>query len=186
MEAIKLSVKRRLIGVFSWGTLLSIALIMNSFTPTTKLTDAEVASVAAAANKIDVDLGKIAKGKTKNTEVTNFANEMIRDHQSVIDQSNALLKKLNVTPKDNDLTKKLNSDADIAKKMLSAKTGSDFDKAYIDHEVMFHKEVIKTVQEVLIPQAQNAELKALLQKILPTLKSHLTHAEAIQKNFNKK
>lgn len=186
MKANKLSVQRRIIGLFSWGALLSIALVMNSFAPATKLTDAEIASVAVAANKIDVDLGKIAKEKSKKQDVINFANLMVKDHQGVIDESNALVKRLKVVPKENDLTRKLNSDADVAKRLLSTKTSADFDKAYIDREVTFHKDVIKTMQEVLIPQAQNAELKAFLQKIMPTLKSHLAHAEMIQKNLGGK
>jgi putative membrane protein len=48
-----------------------------------------------------------------------------------------------------------------------------------------HKAVIDTIQNVLIPQIQNGELKALLQKILPILKTHLEHAEMVQKTVSK-
>ena len=66
---------------------------------------------------------------------------------------------------------------------MQSKSGKDFNKAYIDNEVAYHKAVINAVQNVLIPQAQNAELKQLLQDIMPALKTHLEHAEMIQKNF---
>jgi len=66
---------------------------------------------------------------------------------------------------------------------LQSKSGKDFNKAYIDNEVAYHKAVIDAVQNVLIPQAQNAELNQLLQDIMPALKTHLEHAEMIQKNF---
>jgi putative membrane protein len=150
-----------------------------------KLNDAEIASVAVTANQIDVNNGKLAKDKSKNKDVLDFASTMINDHQSVIDQANALVKKLGVTPQDNDLSKKLNSQAESTMKTLKSKSGSDFDKAYIDNEVTLHKSVIETLQNVLIPQAQNAELKALLNKVLPIVKSHLEHAQNLQKSISK-
>ena len=150
---------------------------------TPKLTDPEIASVAVTANQIDIDAAKLAKEKSKNEEVTKFAETMINDHQAVIDQAVALVKKLNVTPKDNAVSQKLSADAANTKKMLQSKSGKDFDKAYIDNEVSYHKAVIDAVQNVLIPQSQNAELKQLLQNIMPALKAHLEHAEMVQKHF---
>lgn len=150
-----------------------------------KLTDAEIASVAVTANQIDINNAKLAKEKSKNTDILDFAATMAKDHQSVIDQCNALVKKLGVTPKDNDVSKSLNTQAETTAKMLKAKSGNDFDKAYIDNEVTLHKSVIESLQDVLIPQSQNAELKALLNKVLPIVKTHLEHAQAVQKKFAK-
>jgi len=108
---------------------------------------------------------------------------MATDHKSVIDQATALVTKLKVTPKDNAVSKKLLSDAANTKKMLSSKSGDAFNKAYIDNEVAYHKAVIDEVQNVLIPDANNKELKDLLQNVLPVLKTHLEHAEMVQKEF---
>jgi putative membrane protein len=151
------------------------------FGQTTKLTDPEIASVAVTANQIDINYAKIAKEKSKTDDVIKFADMMASDHQSVIDQAVALVTKLKVTPKDNAVSQKLNADAEKTKKNLQSKTGAAFDKAYMDNEVAYHKAVISTVENVLIPQAQNAELKQLLQNVLPTLKAHLEHAEMVQK-----
>ena len=148
-----------------------------------KLSDAEVASVAVVANQIDINFGEIAKKKSKNADVLRFAETMITDHTAVIAQAAALVKKLGVTPQDNAVNKKLLADAEKTKKTLLSKSGKSFDKAYIDNEVAYHKAVISTVEGVLIPEAQNAELKALLQKVVPLLKAHLSHAEMLQKNY---
>ncbi|WP_202552327.1 DUF4142 domain-containing protein [Ginsengibacter hankyongi] len=150
---------------------------------TPKLTDPEIASVAVVANQIDVNYAAIAKAKSKNADVLKFAQTMSDDHTAVIKQAVALVTKLGVTPKDNALSQKLMSGAEKTKKQLSAKSGKAFDKAYIDNEVSYHKTVISTVEKVLIPQSQNAELKKLLQDVVPTLKAHLDHAEMVQKEF---
>jgi len=149
----------------------------------TSLTDPEVASVAVAANQIDIEYAGIAKKKSKNTEILNFAETMTKDHNAVIAQASDLVKKLNVTPKDNAVSQKLNSDAEQTRKMLNAKSGSEFDKAYIDNEVAYHKAVIDAVKNLLIPETENQQLKDLLTGILPALDTHLQHAEMVQKKI---
>jgi putative membrane protein len=159
---------------------------MPVFGQTPKLTDPEIASVAVTANQIDINYAAIAKEKSKNADILKFAEMMANDHKSVIDQAVALVTKLKVTPKDNAVSQKLNADAEKTKKALRAKSGDAFNKAYIDNEVSYHKAVISTVEGVLIPQAQNTELKQLLQNVVPTLKAHLEHAEMVQKMFKGK
>jgi putative membrane protein len=147
------------------------------------LTDAEIASSAVVANQNDIDFAKIAKQKSKNAEILKFAETMAKDHQAVIDQAVALVTKLKVTPKDNAVSRKLKADASKTKTMLQSKSAKTFDKAYIDNEVGYHKAVIAAVETVLIPQADNAELKGLLQNVVPALRAHLEHAEMVQKTF---
>jgi putative membrane protein len=148
-----------------------------------KLSDAEVASVAVVANQIDIAYAAVAKEKSKNAEVLKFAETMTNDHNAVLGQAGALVKKLGVSPKDNDVSKKLLADAEKTKKELRSKSEKDFNKAYVDNEVAYHKAVIGAVEGLLIPETENAELKTLLQNIVPALKAHLAHAEMLQKSF---
>lgn len=154
-----------------------------SFAQNPKLTDPEIASVAVVANQIDINYAAIAKEKSRNAEVLRFAETMTNDHKAIIAQAVELVTKLKVTPKDNAVSQKLNADAEKTKKQLLKKSGRAFDKAYIDNEVAYHKAVIAAVKGLLIPEAQNAELKALLEKVVPALNAHLAHAEMVQKNF---
>jgi len=148
-----------------------------------KLSDPEVAHVAVVANQIDIAYAAIAKEKSKDADILKFAETMTNDHNAVINQASALVKKLNVTPKENSVSQKLLADAEVAKKSLRAKSGKAFNKAYIDNEVTYHKAVIGAVEGLLIPEAENGELKALLQNVVPALKTHLEHAEMVQKMY---
>lgn len=143
-------------------------------------TDPQIAHIAVTANDIDIDHGKMAKEKSKNADVKKFAETMIKDHTGVNDQASALVKKLNVTPEDNPTSQKMKSDADAAKNDLSSKSGADFDKAYIANEVTFHQQVLDALDQTLIPNAQNAELKALLQQVRPAVAAHLQMAKDLQ------
>jgi putative membrane protein len=150
-----------------------------------KLTDPEIASVAVTADQIDIDYAAIAKKISKNKAVLEFAATMAKDHGNVNKQAVALAKKLGVTPKDNPTTQSLLAQAATTKDMLNSKTGADFDKAYIDNEVAYHKAAIGVVENTLIPDATNPELKSLLQSALPIFKGHLEHAEKIQADLSK-
>ena len=150
-------------------------------TPT--LSDAEIASIAVEANQNDIDFAKIAIQKSTDPKVVEFAKTMIADHQAVIDMAVALVTKLKVTPKDNAVSKEYATNAKKTMEMLNSKSGKAFDKAYVDNEVEYHRAVIGAVKTVLIPQSQNEELKALLQKAVPIFETHLQHAEMIQKEM---
>ena len=105
---------------------------------------------------------------------------MVGDHTSVNDQAIALLKKLNVRPEDNPTSKALTQSAEAERKKLSGLDGAAFDKAYVDNEVAYHKTVNSALSKTLIPDAQNAELKSLLEKGLKVFESHLQHARVWQ------
>lgn len=150
-----------------------------------KLSDAEVASVAVVANQIDIRYANIAKERSGNDEVKQFAQTMINDHTAVIEQAAALAKKLGVTPKDNAVSQSLLKDAAKTEQDLRSKSGKSFDKAYVDNEVNYHKAVISAIESLLIPETDNAELKSLLENVLPAFKAHQGHAEMLQKKLNK-
>ncbi|MBB6611587.1 DUF4142 domain-containing protein [Pontibacter sp. Tf4] len=151
-----------------------------------KLSDAEVASVAVIANQIDIDQAMLAKERSKNQDVLQFAETMINDHKAVIKQASDLVQKLGVTPKENAVGKQLQADAAKTANMLRTKSGSAFDKAYVNNEVAYHKAVISAVEGLLIPESENEELRNLLQSIVPALNAHLEHAQMLQKQLNQK
>ncbi|MFL5620508.1 MAG: DUF4142 domain-containing protein, partial [Gemmatimonadaceae bacterium] len=89
------------------------------------------------------------------------------------------------TPEDNDVSKSLKSSADSSTASLQGQSGAAFDKGYIDHEVAYHQTVLDALDKTLIPGAQNAELKALLEKARPSFAAHLARAKNIQTSLNK-
>ena len=101
---------------------------------------------------------------------------MVRDHEAVNKQALDLVKKLNVTPEDNDTSKTLSKNAAAE---LDKLKGADFDKAYVANEVAYHKAVDSALETTLIPSASNAELKSLLQTGLKIFQGHEQHAEHV-------
>ncbi len=144
-----------------------------------KPTDPQIAHIAYTAGTIDIEAAKQAIKKSKNKEIVAFAKDMERDHEAVNKQALDLVKKLKVTPEDNDTSKALAKAAEEERAKLAKLKGADFDKAYIDNEVAYHKQVNGALETLLIPSASNAELKSLLETGLKIFQGHEQHAEHV-------
>ncbi len=148
--------------------------------PAPALNDANIAAIVVAANTVDIQNAQQAERITKNAKVKAFARRMITDHTAVNKQAADLAKKLNLTPEDNDTSRGLVTGADSTRAQIKAKTGADFDKAYVDNEVSYHQAVLDMLDKTLIPGAQNAELKKLLEDTRPAIAGHLKMAQDLQ------
>lgn len=144
-----------------------------------KPTDPQIAHIAYTAGVIDIEAAKLAIAKSQNKEVKDFAETMLRDHEAVNVQALDLVKKLGVTPQDNDTSKALSQAASGKRAELAKLDGAAFDRAYVDNEVAYHAQVNGALETLLIPSAQNAELKGLLETGLRLFQGHQQHAEHV-------
>jgi putative membrane protein len=150
-----------------------------SFAQGAKPTDPQIAHIAYTAGVIDVTAAKQAIKKSKNKAVVSFAKDMVRDHEAVNKQALALVKKLKVTPEDNDTSRTLTKQAAAKQAELAKLKGAAYDKAYAANEVAYHKAVIGALETQLIPASSNAELKGLLETGVKIFQGHLEHAEHV-------
>ena len=151
-----------------------------------QVTDPQIASIVVTANQVDIDAGKLAASHSKNPEVKQFGQLMVTDHTGVNASATELVKKLKVTPEDNATSKSLKSGGEMNVAHLKTLSGAEFDKAYVDHEVVYHQQVLDAIDKTLIPSASNAELKALLVKVRPAIAAHLEHAKMLQASLSGK
>ena len=142
--------------------------------------DAQIAAIVVTANQVDIDAGKLAASMGSSSEVKKFGKDMVKDHTGVNKSAVDLVTKLKVTPEDNPTAMSLKKGGMDNVDSLKTMTGKAFDKAYIDHEVAYHEQVIEAMDKVLIPGATNEELKALLVKVRPAFVGHLAHAKHLQ------
>ena len=140
-------------------------------------TDPRIAHIAYTAGSLDIEAGKLALQKSKNSSVREFASEMVRDHEAVNEKALALVAKLGVTPEPNATSEGLTKQADETRAKLAKLNGKAFDRAYVANEVAYHNTVNGALKTALIPSAENGELKALLETGLTLFSEHQKHAE---------
>lgn len=144
------------------------------------LTDPQIVGIVVAANQIDIDYAKSALEKSKTKQIRDFAQQMVADHSALQKSVVALGAKLKVVPAESDTSTALKAQAKVTTGKLKAVRGKAYDMAYIDNEIAYHQAVIDTVSKVLIPNAQNAELKSALNGSIQLFQGHLEHAKNVQ------
>lgn len=139
--------------------------------------DAKFATDAANAGMAEVAAGKLASEKAVNPQVKEFGAMMVMDHTKANEELMAIAKTKNIT-----LPTAPDADHQKMAADLAAKTGKDFDKAYVDAMVDGHKKVASMLEDAS-KNCKDADLMAFATKTLPTVKAHLAKIEAIQKSM---
>jgi putative membrane protein len=143
------------------------------------LSDANIVYILDGANHLDSMAGSVAATKGTAADIRDYGKMMMRDHHILRQSGDSLAKKLGVTP---EAPPGDTHAADVQKTMSmlnSAAKGKDFDKAYIDNQVVYHQAVLQTATTAM-QAAQNPELKNLIQKAAPLIQAHYDQAKAIQ------
>src|SRR5215467_8339415 len=122
-------------SVFVAGALLASA----AFASSQAINDAQIASIVVTANQADIDAGRLASAKAQSADVKAFGKQMVTDHSGVNKQATELVTKLKVTPEDNSTSQGLKAGGEENLKTLRSLKGTEFDKAYVDHEVAYHQ-----------------------------------------------
>ncbi len=141
--------------------------------------DQEFVTKAAQGNSAEVELGKIVAAKSKDPNVKQFAQMMVKDHTTALNELQELAQTKNLNFNDD-----LPDDAKSLQQKLSSDTGKQLDKDYMDEMVEDHQ---KDVQE-FTDKSQNAkdpDVKQWASKTLPTLQKHLEKAQQIDAKLNK-
>jgi putative membrane protein len=141
-----------------------------------KLDDPTIVAIFDAANTWDIETGTIAEQKATTKEVRDYGEMIARDHKAVRQLGRDLAAKLGVTPtppKNFGMAK----DHATAVSQLKAANGKAFDRAFLQHEVAFHKAVIDAINTTLLPSLQNEEVKNLVKKVAPAFQAHMAAAQ---------
>jgi len=163
-------------GLLMVGSISGFAATRASGDPA--LNDPTIVAIFDAANTWDVETGNLAIKRGKTANVREFGAMLARDHKAVRQQGRDLAAKLGVTPtppKDFAMA----TDHAKAMKKLRSLHGAAFDRAFLAHEVAYHKAVIDAVTTTLLPALQNAEVKDLVTKVAPAFNAHMVRAQSL-------
>ncbi len=143
------------------------------------LDDAQIAKILLTANDAEIDAAQLAKKQGEAPAVKNFAEKMISQHKMNRDEAKKITKNAKINPKKNSDAEALEDNAESTTAGLKKLKGAAFDNGYMAQQVSMHEELLKKLDDQLIPAAQNAEFKAYLQKTRGHVATHLEEARAI-------
>jgi len=146
-----------------------------AFAQTVAKADADRLAAIAQANLAEIAAGKIAVEKSANPDVKAFAQKMIDDHTTGLDETKKVAAAKNIT---------LPTAPDAAHQKMVANlqklSGAEFDKAYIKQGgVADHAKVHAKLKKDMT-SAKDADIKALVTKLEPIVAEHGDMAKKLQ------
>ena len=141
--------------------------------------DAQFVVNAANAGMTEIQLGQYAQQSGMAKDVKDYGAMMVNDHTQAAEKLKEVAASKNIT-----LPAAISPDMQKNIDDLKAKTGKDFDKAYIGMMIDDHKKVIDQF-ETESKNGSDADIRAFADSTLPTLKKHLHHAEECNKMMGK-
>jgi putative membrane protein len=135
---------------------------------------------AAGGNLAEIKLGQLASQKATDPKVKDFGNLMIKDHTGANNNLKPIAEAGGVKWPDNPP-----QDARATYDRLSKLSGDQFDRQFLDVMVLDHRKVAQLYEQAL-GKASDPKLKTYISSTLPTVRSHLQHAESIEKSPSKK
>jgi putative membrane protein len=137
------------------------------------ISDGEIAYLYLQANLFEVETAELARAQGTAPEVKHHGDEVAKDHRGVVKMFEELLLKNGIKP-----ITAADSALRVAEEQkvvsgLKQKSGADFDRAYLAHEVENHRAVIKVVRETFLPATKNDQLAAHFKNVLPAFEHHL-------------
>ena len=150
--------------------------------PAARLDDATIVAIFDAANTADIETGQLAARRGASKEVRDFGEMLVNAHRQVRQQGRDLAAKLGVTPTPpaDDASAKAHA---AAMTRLRGLEGAAFDRAFLQHEVAFHRSVLDAMRTTLLPAIGNAELRELVVKVAPAFEAHMIGAQNLERRL---
>jgi putative membrane protein len=153
--------------------------------PAIPLTDGQILQITHTANLGEINQARLALSRSKDARVRTLAQMMVQDHSQADKKGMVLAKKENLEREPSATSESLESDAESTTGTLKAEPAADFDKNYVDAQIRQHQAVLDTIDQKLVVNAANPELKAYLTEIRAAVASHLRHAQDVQNELQK-
>lgn len=136
--------------------------------------DATFMKKLAEGNLAEVDAGRLARQKSDNQSIKDFAEEMVKDHSKNSSELKSLAASHGV-----EVPTTIDSEHASQSAKLGKASGKDFDSEYVKAQVRDHEKTVALLQQE-IHGGQNSAVKDFAQKTLPVVNHHLAMAKQLQ------
>lgn len=174
---------------------ISLALVgafaITACTADTRRTDTPSGTTGTAGTAADVDkswvadqledgdrevrLGRLAEEKASHADVRAFGAMMVEHHTMAGTDLKRVADRHGVAAATDDRGE---NDRDFER--LSALSGADFDRAYLDAMIDDHQDAIDEIEDKAGDNDEHADVKGWADKTLPTVRTHLERAKELR------
>ncbi len=124
----------------------------------------------------EIKLGTLVAQKAEREDIRDFGRMLVDDHQQAMRRANQTAQSLGVT-----IPTQPSDEAQDEYASLEKKSGSAFDRAFLDHAIEAHRKTIAKYEQHADADADEQQVAMLAQTTLPILRKHLEMAESLGK-----
>ncbi|GIH62251.1 DUF4142 domain-containing protein [Microbispora siamensis] len=125
-------------------------------------------------NLAEIQGGQLAERQAGKQSVKDAGRKFVEDHTSLDDQLKRVAEKLGV-----DLPGKPSEEQQAELRQFAAKSGTAFDRAWIDAQVTDHRKTLVSLDKE-VSSGSSLEVKNLARDAKPVVQEHLNLVESIQ------
>lgn len=136
----------------------------------------EAAQILRAINTNEIEAARVARERSQNDDILQFASVMLADHRSMTELLDSL-----VQPISDSANAESRALRTAGTQLVDSlwKIEGGFNNTYIQHQVAAHEQALLLLDTALIPSARNPQLKKLLRDLRPAVVAHLQRAQQI-------
>lgn len=144
------------------------------------LSDANIAAAVVTVNEGAISAAELATTQATDPRVREYAQHLVHEHREMGQELEALLRREGISPQRESLTRQIAENNQRTLQALRTRTGADFDRTFVQHEVELHQWLITTLDNSLIPATRDRDLKAALQELRQGMQGHLEQARQLR------
>jgi predicted outer membrane protein len=134
-------------------------------------------------NKAEVELAKMAVEHSKNDEVKQFAEQMVKDHSQMVDKLQQFVGSHEPNDRRSQIERRINERcAESMRKELESKTGHEFDAAYVGSQIGGHMQMLAAVE--VLSDETSGDLQSMVKDAKPVVEKHLKQAKDLMEKSN--
>jgi putative membrane protein len=149
------------------------------------LNDGQIAMASDVAHNMAIEQSKIVYAKTKDPRVKEYAQTVLADHSRAQQRETAIVLELRASPEESDLSTELGIEAGKTLYALRDSGTGPIDRTYIEAQVVAQEKLLTVLDEKLIPNVSNADLKRELEAFRVRVRVHLERARELKQEFEK-
>lgn len=139
--------------------------------------DGEILGILHAVHDGEMKTAELARTKATSAPVREYAQTMLRDHEQGVGLVQSIA---NLQPHAGQISQELNQKTTALLGVLQGQSGADFDRAYMDSQVLLHQQVLTVIDTQLLPGSSRAEVKQLVQTARGQIAAHLAAAQKLR------
>lgn len=139
-----------------------------------------IIKVLEVINTNEINVNNVALQRSSNPQVKDFAKMMVNAHTQNLQAFQALAQRLDITPVSTSKSDSLQTRGEKEVKALNSVASDKFDTTYVNAMVKAHQAALKLIDNKLLPNATNPQVKTLLTSTRATVDQHLQMAQKLQ------